>query len=85
MPARTDEVYYFVILMKLIKPEQLFPLKRYKFENHEFWGPNDSDALLTQAYGDYMSIPEYDDRRPHYSNVSYTDPTFDYNLNVGEY
>lgn len=73
-----EELYYFVVLTKYIKPEDIFPLRKYVFEGHEFWGPNNSDSLLKQAYGDYMSLPDYDKRIPHYSEVIYKDAMFEY-------
>lgn len=66
-----DEVYSFVIMLKCIEINSIFPLKKYKFEKHEFFGPNDADAILTTAYGDYMKIPEYENRKPHYAWVKY--------------
>ncbi len=48
---------------------ELFPLKRYKFENTEFWGPNNPDAMLKRSHGDYMALPPEERRKPHYSSV----------------
>ena len=64
-----EEVYSFVLLLKQAKIQDIFPLQQYTFEGIEFWGPNNSHAILSQCYGDYMKIPEYDSRRPHYSYV----------------
>jgi len=73
-----EEVYYFVILTKIIELNHIFPLKKYRFEGREYWGPNDANALLTLAYGAYMKIPELEKRIPHYSRVQYRDEDFDY-------
>ena len=50
--------------------EEIFPLKRYKFEDYEFWGPNNFDSMLTRFYGDYMKLPEVLKRKPHYLKVT---------------
>lgn len=73
-----EELYYFVMITKYIKPEEIFPLRRYEFEGHKFWGPCNSDSLLKQAYGEYMSLPVYEKRKPHYSEVIYKDAMFEY-------
>ena len=36
-----------------------------KFENDLFKIPEDYDAFLTQAYGDYMQLPPEEDRKTH--------------------
>ncbi|HEP1795126.1 TPA: LicD family protein [Streptococcus suis] len=38
--------------------DTFLPAKKYKFENQEFWGPNDANKYLTNRYGDYMKIPD---------------------------
>ena len=38
--------------------EDIFPIKRILFEGYEFSVPNNCDAYLTQAYGDYMQFPK---------------------------
>lgn len=63
-------VYMFMLLLKkAISTDQLFPLRKYSFEDTEFWGPADSDALLSSIYGDYMCIPDFDNRRSHFKRV----------------
>ena len=49
----------------------IFPLKKYRFEGIDFWGPNDADKMLTIRYGDYMKLPAYDNRAQHYSSVHF--------------
>ena len=49
--------------------EDVFPLKKYKFENETFFGPNNADHILKMRYGNYMELPKEEDRIPHYSNV----------------
>lgn len=53
--------------------DDVFPLKKYQFEDFEMWGPHDADAVLTKLYGDYMELPRLRDRRPHFSSVSFDD------------
>lgn len=38
--------------------EQIFPLKKIKFEGYEFNCPNDTDFMLKNIYGNYMSFPK---------------------------
>lgn len=54
-----------------ILPEELFPLKKYIFEDEEFFGPNKADVLLNRWYGDYMKLPPEENRVPHYSNIEF--------------
>ena len=49
--------------------DEVFPLKKYRFENTEFYGPQKAEALLTRCYGDYMQLPPIEKRKPHYSKV----------------
>lgn len=39
--------------------------KRYQFEDTHFIGPANYDAYLTSLYGDYMTPPPEDKRKPH--------------------
>ncbi len=54
-------------------PEELFPLRQYRFEDTEFLGPNKPEALLTRCYGDFMQLPPMEKRKPHYSSVEFLD------------
>ena len=47
----------------------VFPLKKYKFEDYEFWGPNNADGILHDRYGDYMTLPPESERIPHHSKI----------------
>ena len=60
-----DDVFTFVIAVKKLEKEDILPLKRYQFEDFKFYGPNNADAFLKQAYGTYMELPPYEKRRPH--------------------
>ena len=64
------KIYAFCIVYDdRLYPEELFPLKRYHFEDTEFWGPNKPEALLSRCYGDFMQLPPLEKRHPHYSSV----------------
>lgn len=54
-------------------PEDVFPLKRYRIGNYDFWGPQNPDHILTMRYGDYMTLPPEEARLPHYSSVIFKD------------
>lgn len=43
--------------------DKIFPLKKVKYEETEFYAPNDMEYLLQLEYGDYMSLP-YDIGEP---------------------
>lgn len=75
-----EYVFSFLQYMKAIDVDDFLPLRKYKFEDYEFWGPNNADVILKEMYGDYMSIPPYEKRLPHYSSVEYIDEKFDYGI-----
>lgn len=50
-------------------PEDVFPLKRYKIGDYEFWGPQNPDHILKMRYGNYMELPPESARIPHYDTV----------------
>lgn len=53
--------------------EVFFPLKTMKFEGIDFYVPNDADAYLKIAYGDYMKIPTLEKRQIHSTNIKIYD------------
>jgi lipopolysaccharide cholinephosphotransferase len=54
-----------------IYPAELFPLKKYVFEDTYFYGPKDADSFLTRCYNNYMEIPSANQREFHYSDVTF--------------
>lgn len=38
--------------------ETIFPLKKIKYEDKEFWAPNNTDKMLTDEFGNYMELPD---------------------------
>lgn len=67
-----DSIVYSMIAMyktKHMKEKDIFPLKKYEFSGHYFWGPHDADAILKSLYGSYMDLPPKEKRISHYSSV----------------
>lgn len=58
------KAFYFHFDEKII-----FPLKTMEFEGRQFSTPNNPDAWLTMAYGDYMKIPKVNERQIHTSKI----------------
>lgn len=66
------EMYgFYLIYNDRLFLDEMFPLKKYQFENTEFFGPQNADALLSRCYGNYMQLPPIDKRHPHYSSVEF--------------
>lgn len=47
--------------------DKIFPLKTIKYENYDFFCPNQYDLFLRQIFGDYMILP--DDCYPRHTNT----------------
>ncbi len=58
---------------KTMETEDAFPLKRYLLRDKEFFGPARVDKVLTSIYGDYMKLPEREDRKPKLDVVRFLD------------
>ena len=56
---------------KFLEPDDVFPLRRYAFEDTEFFGPARAEAILTNIYGDFMKFPPDEQRIGHYSSVKF--------------
>lgn len=65
------EIYGFLIYGFHAPEDWIFPLKKYPFAGREYWGPNNADAILTQYYHDYMTLPAPEKRKPHYDAVDF--------------
>lgn len=46
----------------------IYPLKKHKFEHLELPIPNDSDKILRSIYGDYMKLPPVEKRVSHHTD-----------------
>lgn len=67
-----EEVFWFVSRYNEgLDQDIILPLKKYDFEGRKFYGPNNADKFLKIGYGNYMEIPKYDDRTPHYTWVKF--------------
>lgn len=62
--------------------DKIFPLKKFQFEDTEFPCPNDSDFVLTQVFGNYMSVPN--DCYPTHTHFNDTKLEADLDKFIGE-
>ena len=69
--SKRDTYNYGVELLwdKDFKESDLFPLKKIVFEGKEFWAPNNPHEVLTNIYGDYMTLPKEDERVWHAKGI----------------
>lgn len=44
--------------IRIFEVEDIFPLKKIRFEDAEFPAPNNWDSVLKHFYGDYMKLPD---------------------------
>lgn len=51
--------------------DDIFPLQQIEFEGCQFFAPNNTDAVLSGNYGDYMRLPPAELRVPYHSNTQY--------------
>lgn len=72
-PIEDSFIYGMAVKERFMFEKDIFPLKKYIFDDVEFWGPNDSNSILSQFYGDYMQLPKVENRIPHYSKVVFYD------------
>lgn len=70
-PVAEGIVYGMAMQERFVREQDIFPLVKYKFENLEFYGPNNYDGILRHFYGDYMQLPEEGHRFSHYSEVNF--------------
>lgn len=54
---------YDCVNANLVTREDIYPLKRAAFETGEFLIPNKAEVILSQLYGDYMTLPPEHERR----------------------
>ncbi len=50
----------------LFTKEDIFPLRKMKFEDIEMRFPNSTEKMLTKVYGDYMQLPPPEKRKNHF-------------------
>ena len=49
--------------------KDIFPLSKIKFENNDYYAPNNYDLFLNKLYGDYMKIPPVEKQKTHGKGV----------------
>ncbi|ASQ47319.1 LicD family protein [Legionella clemsonensis] len=54
---------YDCVNTNLVTRDDIYPLKRVTFETGQFLIPNRAEAILTQLYGDYMTLPPEQERK----------------------
>lgn len=64
-----NDVYAALGMKSPYKINDIFPLKKYIFEDAYFYGPNIYQNILKISYGDYMSIPPEENRKTHNESV----------------
>lgn len=60
-----DTMTYKEMFTSCCKYQEMFPLKRVKFESIVVNVPNNIDSILTSIYGDYMQLPPVEKRVNH--------------------
>ncbi len=70
-PLNLDEDVYVGGTRSVYYPDELFPLKKYRFMDEDFLGPNNADPYLTRIYGDYMQLPPVEKRKPSIVDVKF--------------
>ena len=53
--------------------KDVFPVQKMVFEGVEVAVPNNPDGVLRSMYGDYMKLPELEDRKSHFDKVIFFD------------
>ncbi|MGI6220694.1 MAG: LicD family protein [Coriobacteriales bacterium] len=53
--------------------DDVFPTKKAVFRGIEVAVPNNPDGVLSSMYGDYMRLPDLEDRKPHFDRVTFFD------------
>ncbi len=55
----------FTLAFHSFEYDLIFPLKEINFEGYSFLAPSNPDKYLTTIFGDYMKLPEEQDRKAH--------------------
>jgi len=68
-----DSIEIYGRITKYVSPflfvEEVFPLRKIKFESETFWGPNKPFDILARSYGNYMELPPENKRVGSYLKV----------------
>ena len=65
------EVYSLRTNFKWFELDEVFPLKRMRFEDRDFNVPNEYEKILVKLYGDYMKLPLESERHGHYDTLEF--------------
>ena len=70
---KNNYIYSMIIPYNCRKMEvkDVFPLKKYQFEDTYFYGPSNANNILTSIYGNYMKFPPVEQRVSTYSQVRF--------------
>lgn len=71
----TTEIFAFPISYKckFMYVDDVLPLKKFRFEDTEFYGPANAENILKNIYGNFRELPPAEQRIPHYSIISILD------------
>lgn len=58
---------------KMFEYGDVLPLRKYKFEDTEFFGVNNAHNVLTDQYGDYLTLPPEEKRACGYDDIAFLD------------
>lgn len=70
-PEREVFAFPCALSLKFFEINDVLPLRKYSFEDIEFYGPQNADSVLKLTYGKYLELPPEDKRRSHYSAVEF--------------
>ena len=67
----SNSVYYFfpVKMKRLLRSEDIFPLRKDKFRNLNVKVPANIESVLKSSFSDIDALPVYTERRPHLNSV----------------
>lgn len=65
----SKKIFGMVLNEQYIDYNDVFPFKKYLFDGHIFNGPSNYDNILTHFYGNYMELPNMEERIGHYDIV----------------
>jgi lipopolysaccharide cholinephosphotransferase len=67
-----NEVFTFVVkLNKPIEQHDIFPLKKYVFEDTALFGPSSPKRVLECTFSNIYELPNYIERKPHLKGVKF--------------
>ena len=58
--------YHLFLHLRIMREDDIFPLKKLQFEDTEIYVPNKYDKCLKEIFGDYMKLPPENERKGHH-------------------